>query len=259
VALKVIRAGGLASAKQVRCFYREARAAAGLRHPNIVPIYGMGLHEGLHCFSMALYQRGSLSQNLKDYRQNLRATVGLAVKVARAVQAAHERGLIHRDLKPGNILIDDCGEPVVSDFGLAKRLDVDVTPTLGDRPVGTPAYMSPEQARCEAAAVASDIWSLGILLYELLTGRRPFTGDSVEVVKQRVLQTDPVPPRRLRSELSRDLETIVLKCLNKEPARRYGSAAELADELERWLSGEPIRFHRGVCGATCRAIWKRLF
>jgi serine/threonine protein kinase len=241
VALKVIRSGSLASAEEVRCFYREARSAAGLRHPNIVPIYGMGLHEGQHCFSMALFPLGSLNQHLNRYQHDIRAAVVLVSKAARAVHAAHERGIIHRDLKPGNILLDEHGDPVVSDFGLAKRLDVSATQTLGDRPMGTPAYMAPEQARCQTSTTASDIWSLGVILYELLTGCRPFTGESLDVVKERVLQAEPLSPRRLRRDVPRDLETIALKCLNKEPARRYVSAAELADELERWLSGEAIR------------------
>jgi serine/threonine-protein kinase len=240
VALKVIRSGNLASGEEVRRFYREARSAAQLRHPHIVPIYGMGLYEGQHCFTMTLFPRGSLSEHLEDYLQDVRAAVALTAKVARAVQAAHEHGLIHRDLKPANILLDEHSEPVVSDFGLAKQLDVTATQTVAEHPIGTPAYMAPEQARCEAATKASDIWSLGVILYELLTGRRPFTG-SADVVKQRILQADPVSPRRLRRMLPRDLETIVLKCLAKEQDRRYGSAAELADELERWLADEPIR------------------
>ncbi len=232
VALKVIRSGTLASADEVRRFYREAQAAAQLRHPNIVPIYGMGLHERQHCFTMALFPRGSLAQHLADYRRDMRSAVGLVVKVARAVQAAHERGIIHRDLKPGNILLDEHDEPVVSDFGLAKRLEVSPTMTLPAHPIGTPAYMAPEQARCEAATAASDIWSLGVILYELLIGRRPFVGDGFEDAMQKILHTDPASPRGLRADLPRDLETIVLTCLEKVPARRYPSAAALADDLE---------------------------
>lgn len=241
VALKVIRSGSLASAEEVSCFYREARAAAALRHPNIVPIYGMGLHEQQHGFSMALFPRGSLSEHLNDYYPDLRAAVMLMVKVARAVQAAHEQGIIHRDLKPGNILLDEQGEPVVGDFGLAKRQDVSATVTLSGRIIGTPAYMAPEQARGETVTRAADIWALGVILYELLTGSRPFRGVTVDEVKEKVVHADPVSLRRLRAELPTDLETIVLKCLSKEPIRRYGSAAELADDLERWQRGEPIQ------------------
>jgi hypothetical protein len=241
VALKVIRSGSLASDEEVSFFYREARAAARLRHPNIVPIYGMGLHEQQHCFSMALFPQGSLSEHLNDFSRDIRAAVRLTAKTARAVQAAHEHGIIHRDLKPGNILLDENGEPVVSDFGLAKRQDSSVTVTLSGRVIGTPAYMAPEQARGETVTRAADLWALGVILYELLTGSRPFRGDNADEVKQKVVHADPLPPRRLRAELPADLETIVLKCLSKEPERRYGSAAELADDLERWLDGEPIQ------------------
>ncbi len=241
VALKVIRSGTLASADEVRRFYREARAAAQLRHPNIVPIYGMGLYERQHCFTMAFFPRGSLAQHLPEYRQDARAAVRLVVKVARAVQAAHEQGIIHRDLKPGNILLDEHGEPVVSDFGLAKQIETSITLTQPSQPIGTPAYMAPEQARGEAATPASDVWSLGVILYELLTCQLPFRGKGVDEVKQKVLQEDPVFPRRYCPDLHRDLVTIVLTCLDKEPTRRYPSAAALADDLERWLRSEPIR------------------
>jgi len=251
VALKVIRSGAFASDDEVRRFYQEARAAAQLRHPNIVPIYGMGMYEQQHCFTMALFPRGSLAEHLLEYREDVRAAAALLVKVARAVQAAHEHGIIHRDLKPGNILLDERGEPVVSDFGLAKRQDVSAVLTLPAHPVGTPAYMAPEQARCEAATAASDIWSLGVILYELLTVRRPFSGDGCDDVKQKILHADLVSPRRLRPDLPRDLETIVLTCLEKEPKRRYPSAAALADDLERWLRGEPIQ-------ARPEPRWQRL-
>jgi serine/threonine-protein kinase len=251
VALKVIRSGTLASADEVRRFYREARAAAQLRHPHIVPIYGMGMYERQHCFTMPFFSRGSLAQHLPDYRQDVREAVQLLVKVARAVQAAYERGIIHRDLKPGNILLDEHGEPIVSDFGLAKSLEVSPTLTLPAQPVGTPAYMAPEQARCEAATTASDIWSLGVILYELLTDRVPFAGKHADEVKRRVLHDDPISPRRLRPNLPRELETILLTCLEKEPARRYKSAAALADDLERWLRGEPIQ-------ARPEPRWQRL-
>jgi hypothetical protein len=251
VALKVIRSGTLASADEVRRFYREARAAAQLRHPNIVPIYGMGLYEKQHCFTMALFPRGSLVKHLADYRQDVREAVRLLVKVARAVQAAHEQGIVHRDLKPGNILLDEHGEPIVSDFGLAKSLEVSTTLTLPAQPVGTPAYMAPEQARCETATTASDIWSLGVILYELLTGRVPFPGKNVDEVKRKLVQDDPLSPRRFRPDLPRELETILLTCLEKDPVRRYPSAAALAGDLERWLCGEPIQ-------ARPEPRWQRL-
>jgi hypothetical protein len=241
VALKVIRSGSFASADEVRRFYREARAAAQLRHPHIVPIYGMGLYEQQHCFTMALFPRGSLMRHLADYRTDARGAVALLVKIARAVQEAHERGIIHRDLKPGNILLDERGEPAVSDFGLAKRVDVSATLTQPSHAVGTPAYMSPEQVRCEEATALSDVWSLGVILYELLTGSRPFAGNAADDVKQQIVHSDVVSPRRLRPDLPRDLETIVLTCLEKEPARRYSSAAALADDLERWQRGEAIQ------------------
>jgi hypothetical protein len=250
VALKVIRSGSFASADEVRRFYREARAAAQLRHPNIVPIYGMGLCEQQHCFTMALFPRGSLMRHLADYRTDARGAVALLVKIARAVQEAHERGIIHRDLKPGNILLDERGEPAVSDFGLAKRVDVSATLTQPSHAVGTPAYMSPEQVRCEEATALSDVWSLGVILYELLTGSRPFAGNAADDVKQQIVHSDVVSPRRLRPDLPRDLETIVLACLEKDPVRRYPSAAALADDLERWQRGEAIqarpesRWHR---------------
>ena len=250
VALKVIRSGSFASADEVRRFYREARAAAQLRHPNIVPIYGMGLYEQQHCFTMALFPRGSLVKHLADYHKDVQSAVALLVKAARAVQAAHECGIVHRDLKPGNILLDERGEPVVSDFGLAKRMDNSATLTQTAHSVGTPAYMSPEQVRCEATTAASDIWSLGVILYELLTGSRPFAGKGADEVKQQIVHSDVVSPRRLRPDLPRDLATIVLTCLEKDPGRRYPSAAALADDLERWQRGEAIqarpesRWHR---------------
>lgn len=242
VALKMIRTEGQEGTDSVARFYREARAAASLRHPNILPIHGMGLHAGAHCFTMPLIGGGSLAQRLSEYRNDPRKAVGLVEKVARAVHAAHQAGIIHRDLKPGNILLDDNGEPLVSDFGLAKLGGGSAEMTVPGQMLGTPAYMSPEQAagRNDRVSAASDVWALGVVLYELLVGRRPFPGKSRDEVVPLILEVDPPRPRSLRPEVPGDLETILLKCLEKKPEHRYPSAAALADDLQAWLSGRPI-------------------
>jgi serine/threonine protein kinase len=241
VALKMIKSGVLAGPDEVRRFYREARAAASLNHPHIVPIHGMGLHEGLHSFTMRLLT-SSLERRLGDYTRDFRTAATLMEKVARAVHAAHRAGIIHRDLKPANILLDENGEPLVGDFGLAKFADARADATLPGQVMGTPAYMSPEQAsgRTWEITERSDVWSLGVILYELLAGQRPFPGSKAEEVSKRVLSAEPTPPRRLRKEIPRDLETIVLKCLEKNADQRYPSAEALADDLRRWLNGEPV-------------------
>ena len=252
VALKMIRSGAW-SGPEVERFHREAKAAAGLHHRHIVPVYAIGLFRGAPCYTMQLVSGGNLAQHLGRYRQDRPAAVALLEKVARAVHAAHEAGVIHRDLKPGNILLDDQGEPLVADFGLSKRSESEPDATATGQRLGTPAYMSPEQTRGEAKHVsaASDIWSMGVMLFELLTGRRPFEGREHDLARQ-VLESEPPRPRSLCRDLPRDLETVVLKCLRKEPAERYASAGEFADDLGRWLRGEPVR-------ALRESWWRRLW
>ena len=224
-------------------FQREAEAAANLDHPNILPIYEVGeSDDGLPFFSMKYVNGGSLQQIGPSLRSDPHRCVQLMEKVARAVGYAHERGILHRDLKPGNILIDDRGEPLVSDFGLAKSLDTnsDLTRTL--TAFGTPGYIAPEQAKSVAAdlTAAADVYSLGAVLFHLLTGRPPFVGENALVVLRQAADTPAPKLRSLRASLDRDLETICARCLEQDPKARYQSAGELADDLQRWLENRPI-------------------
>lgn len=246
VALKMILAGNLASANDVQRFRAEAEAAANLDHPHIVPIYEVGEFETQQYFTMKLIDGVSLSQAREHHshlsRKELeRWVASLMASVARAVHHAHQRGILHRDLKPGNILLDTQGEPHVTDFGLAKKVEGGSDLTNTGAIVGTPAYMAPEQARCEKGlSTAVDVYSLGAILYELLTGKLPFRGKTPLEIILDVLNKEPMKPSTVEPAIDRDLETITLKCMEKTPAARYRSADEVADELERWLAEVPI-------------------
>jgi len=242
VALKMILAGQLADETDVKRFYTEAEAAANLDHPGIVPIYEVGQHERQHYFSMGFVEGQSLSQRLAAGPLPPREAAALLVKVAEAIEYAHQRGVIHRDLKPGNILLDHNGNPRVTDFGLAKKLHGDSGLTGSGQIMGTPSYMPPEQAGGKRGEVGppADIYALGATLYALVTGRPPFQAATAMDTVLQVLSEEPVPPRRLNPELGRDLETICLKCLEKDPGKRYISAAALGGDLQHYLAGEPI-------------------
>jgi WD40 repeat protein/serine/threonine protein kinase len=242
VAVKLILYGQLASPDELRRFQAEAEAAAGLQHPHIVAIHEVGECEGRHYFSMDYIEGANLAQITCDDLLPAREAAELLRTVAQAVDYAHQQGTLHRDLKPSNILIDSQGEPRVTDFGLAKRIEVDSQLTATGQILGTPSYMSPDQATGgdDASGPASDIYSLGAILYELLTGRPPFRAATpVETLRQ-VCGADPVSPRRLNDKVASDLETVCLKCLEKQPSRRYATAGELADDLGRFLEGHPI-------------------
>jgi tRNA A-37 threonylcarbamoyl transferase component Bud32 len=247
VALKMVLADRLASPTEVQRFRLEAEAAAGLDHPTIVPLYEVGEHHGQLYYSMKLIEGGSLAHRLPDLAGDQRPSARLIAAAARAVHHAHQRGILHRDLKPGNILIDAAGQPHLVDFGLAKRV-TEAGPAGLTQPgaiVGTPSYMAPEQARAERLlTTAADVYALGAVLYELLTGRPPFVAATPLDILLQVLEREPEPPRRLNPAVHRDLEAVVLKCLAKEPGRRYESAAALAEDLDRWLAGNPVAARR---------------
>src|SRR5438445_81584 len=246
VALKVIGLGQWATQAHLKRFRLEAEAAASLEHPCIVPIYEVGERDGSCYFSMKFVEGGQLDAVVKREQMPIRRAVELIGKVARTVHYAHEHGILHRDIKPGNILLDAKGEPHLTDFGLARLLETESTVTRTLEVMGTPSYMAPEQALGENAAVSSatDVYGLGAVLYQLLTGQPPFAGGTTYETIKLLLDTELRQPRLLNPKIDRDLSTICLKCLEKDPQRRYSSALALAEDLERWLKHEPIHARR---------------
>jgi hypothetical protein len=258
VAVKMIRASRFPSADDVRRFQNEAEAVARLDHPNIVPVFEVGQYEDQHYFSMKLITGESLDQRSKAYLDNPRRAAKIVALTASAIHHAHQRGILHRDLKPANILVDADGEPHVTDFGLAKRVEGDIELTRSGAILGTPAYMAPEQTSGKRGTVTTvtDVYGLGALLYVLLTGVAPFGGDSVIATLEQVRERLPERPRNRNPLVPRDLEVICLKCLEKDPRRRYSSADALGSDLDRWLAGEPIAA-RPVGNATRAWMWCR--
>lgn len=245
VAIKMLLSGGYAHPSELERFRREAESIAALRHPNIVQVFDAGECDGHPYFVMEFVEGGSLARSLGGSPQPARSSANAIAVLARAVHAAHRSGVSHRDLKPGNILLTDDGTPKIADFGLAQRAEQEGSETLtlpGAR-IGTPSYMSPEQASGATLKFCPlvDVYALGAILYEMLTGRPPFRGESAAETERQVIRDEPVPPSRLTPKTPRDLETICLTCLQKEPARRYPSAADLADDLDRFLAEIPIR------------------
>jgi TolB-like protein/tRNA A-37 threonylcarbamoyl transferase component Bud32/Tfp pilus assembly protein PilF len=246
VALKVISLGQWASKAHLKRFRREAEAAASLDHPSIVPIYEVGERDGSCYFSMKFVEGGQLDEVVRRAPMSIRQAAELIAKVARTVHHAHEHGILHRDIKPGNILLDAKGEPHLTDFGLARLVESESSVTQTLDVLGTPSYMAPEQAVGNNAAVSSvtDVYGLGAVLYQLLTGHPPFAGGTTYETIKLLEDTEPRPPQLLNPKVDRDLSTICLKCLEKDPKRRYSSALALAKDLERWLKHEPIQARR---------------
>jgi hypothetical protein len=242
-ALKMILAGGHAREADLARFRREAEAVAQLQHPGVVQIFEVGEQNGLPYFSLELVEGGSLAEKLADTPLQPRPAAALVEKVARAIHAAHQHGIIHRDLKPANVLLTDDGAPKITDFGLAKQVEVGGSGlTATGAILGTPGYMAPEQAGADGKRVgpAADVYALGAILYECLTGRPPFAAATPLDTILRLVSEEPVAPSQLRPDVPRDLETICLKCLQKPPHQRYATADALADDLGRFLEGKPI-------------------
>jgi tRNA A-37 threonylcarbamoyl transferase component Bud32 len=241
VALKMILSGQFASAEDVKRFQVEGQNAARLDHPNIVPVYEVGRHRGQHYFTMKLILGGSLTRQIGHFIGDVRAAAGLVADTARAIHHAHQHGILHRDIKPGNILLDSEGRPQVTDFGLARRMEDEQGLTLSGAVLGSPRYMAPEQARGrKGLTVAADVYGLGAVLYELLTGRPPFSGETAIETLHQVREKEPTRPTNFAPNLDGDIEAVSLKCLEKDPQGRYATALALAEDLDRWLSGRPV-------------------
>src|SRR5206468_8871743 len=234
VALKVISLGQWASKAHVKRLRREAEAAASLDHPSIVPIYEVGERDGSCYFSVKFVEGGQLDEIVRHTPMSIRHAAELIAKVARTVHYAHEHGILHRDIKPGNILLDVKGEPLLTDFGLARLAESESSITRTLEVMGTPSYMAPEQAVGNNAAISSatDVYGLGAVIYQLLTGQPPFAGGTTYETIKLLLDAEPRQPRLLNPKIDRDLSTICLKCLEKDPKRRYSSALALAEDLE---------------------------
>ncbi len=255
VALKMLLAGAYARPEELERFLREAEAVAGLHHENVVQVYDVGDVDGRPYFTMELVEGGSLAQKLAGTPQPALQAAALVATVAEAIQVAHQSGIVHRDLTPANILLTARCAPKISDFGLARRLQDGGGLTQSGAAMGTPSYMAPEQAQCRRDAIgpATDVYALGAVLYELLTGRPPFRAETAAETVSQLINQDPAAPSQLNAKVPRDLETVCLKCLNKEPERRYATAAELAGDLRRFGEGRPILARR--LGRSAR-LWR---